>query len=730
VDECPAVPGDLAYVIFTSGSTGIPKGVMIQHRAAANTIRDINQRFGVNAADRVLALSSLSFDLSVYDIFGVLAAGGAVVIPEPLELRNPEYLTGLLDRENVTIWNSVPSYLQMIVESGVSRCGNLRLAMLSGDWIPVSLPGKIERCFPGARIISLGGATEASIWSICHPIDSVAPDSTSIPYGKPLANQKFHVFNSYLEDCPEWIAGELYISGEGLAVGYWKDEAKTRAGFPTHPVTQERLYRTGDWGRYLPDGSIEFLGRRDLQVKIGGHRVELGEVESALAQCPGVREAVAITFADEWNQKRLAVAFVAQPGNTVNPATVREFAKSRLPEYMVPQEIRILPSIPLTPNGKVDRRALETTLREAPPESSHRSDAMLEELQSPAVLKDAVERRHFVSQRHGVRRDFCETAIPLSSAIAKAEERYQGLRTIRRFSPAPLERSCISALLSCLRGKETGAKTKYLFPSAGDAYAVQTYLEVKSERFSDLREGIYYYHPLGNELQLVDPAKESSLLHFPANHAAAESSAFAIYFVADLGAIRPLYGKFGKDFCQIEAGHMGQLLRESAAESGLGLCPIGYLRFDEIRSRLSLSEEHHFIYGFLGGAVGAVIPDEPAYAKPSSPIEPTEHEAAIAEAWSAVLNLKLAAPLDANFFEFGGNSFAALQLHKRLTQHAGLSLSVTDLFRYPTVRSLAAYLRKTTLSSIGSPPVLSQSPPDRRELRRLVRAQILQEERA
>jgi amino acid adenylation domain-containing protein len=733
-DQCPATPDDLAYVIFTSGSTGVPKGVMIQHAAAANTVRDINERFGVNQTDSVLALSSLSFDLSVYDIFGVLAAGGVIVMPDTSQLRNPEYLAGLMERRQVTIWNSVPSYLQMLVESGVPCRANLRLAMLSGDWIPVSLPAKIERSFPGVRIVSLGGATEASIWSIYYLVENVAPDATSIPYGRPLANQRFHVLNSNLENCPEWTAGELYISGDGLANGYWKDDVKTSASFPLHPVTAERLYRTGDWGRYLPDGSIEFLGRRDLQVKIGGHRVELGELESVLAQYPGVREAMAVTFTDEWNQKRLAAVLTPSPGVALETSAVRDFVKSHVAEYMVPKELRVLTSIPLTPNGKVDRKTLEAILRQPPSDSKSTPDAMLVELQSAAVIKDVAERRNFVSQRLGFRRDLGQMGIRVEGRAVDSEDSYARLGSIRQFSAELLEKSSITGLLSCLRGVETGAKTKYLFPSAGDSYSVQTYLEVKQGRARDLPEGLYYYHPLRNELQLLGSAVESASLHFPANQAAAASSAFVIYLVADLTAIRPLYGKFGKDFCQIEAGHMGQLLRQAAADNALGLCPVGYLQFEEIRNRLGLGQEHHFIYAFLGGAVGATVSNEPVAVKLFSPTETTGHEHVISKMWSVVLKLESPAPLDVSFFELGGNSFAVLQLHKLLTLDAGLSLSVTDLFRYPTVQSLAAYLRKEHSSSNGHSPVPpslpAQSPKDRRELRRSIRTQIFQDQRS
>ncbi len=249
-------PGDLAYVIYTSGSTGRPKGVAISHRGAVNTILDINERFGVGPRDRIFALSSLAFDLSVYDIFGALAAGATIVLPEPSGVHDPSHWAEIVRKERVTVWDSVPALMKLYVERVAGRselCPEaLRLVLLSGDWIPVSLPGEIRAMAPEAAVVGLGGATEASIWSILHLTERLDPSCASVPYGKPMKNQTFHVFNEALEAPPAWVPGDLYIGGVGLARGYWRDEEKTRASFLVHPRTGERLYRTGDLGRFLP----------------------------------------------------------------------------------------------------------------------------------------------------------------------------------------------------------------------------------------------------------------------------------------------------------------------------------------------------------------------------------------------------------------------------------------------------------------------------------------------
>jgi amino acid adenylation domain-containing protein len=362
------VKNDLAYVLFTSGSTGVPKGVMIEHRGAANTVADVNGRFGISAADRVLALSSLSFDLSVWDLFGVLGAGGRVVMPDPAASRDPAHWHELVVREGVTVWNSVPALVELYVEH-LERHGepwptHLRLVMMSGDWIPVGLPSRIRALTSTAELISMGGATEASIWSILFPIGEVDPAWKSIPYGRPMTNQTFEVLDERLDPCPDWVPGQLYIGGAGLARGYWKDEARTRASFLVHPRTGERLYRTGDVGRWLPDATIEFLGREDLQVKIQGYRVELGEIEAVLARHPGVRDAVVAAVGEARGHKRLVAWYVGDSRRHVEAAELRAWLEARLPDYMVPLFYVPLEALPLTANGKVDRKALPS------PESS------------------------------------------------------------------------------------------------------------------------------------------------------------------------------------------------------------------------------------------------------------------------------------------------------------------------------------------------------------------------
>jgi amino acid adenylation domain-containing protein len=319
---------DLAYVMFTSGSTGVPKGVAMSHGAAMNTIDDINHRFSLTAADTVLAVSALGFDLSVFDIFGPLAVGGRVVILDAARALEPAHWRELIARDGVTVWNSTPSLAAHLLDAmtGEPACEGVRLVLLSGDWIPLTLPARLERHMPRAAKVSLGGATEAGIWSIYFPIHRVAPEWKSIPYGKPLSGQDVWVLNERLDHCPEWVAGEIHIAGASLANGYWNDPGHTAERFFIHPQWGVRLYRTGDLGRYLPDGNIEFLGRQDGQVKVRGVRIELGEIESYLEACDGVAGAVVVPERVNGRDVDRLVAYVALDPR--NPSAGRSRAEA------------------------------------------------------------------------------------------------------------------------------------------------------------------------------------------------------------------------------------------------------------------------------------------------------------------------------------------------------------------------------------------------------------------
>lgn len=318
-------PDQPAYIIYTSGSTGNPKGVVMSHRAAWNTLVDINQRFSVGPTDAVLALANLAFDLSVYDLFGVLAAGGRLVYPHVTQQNNPAHWAEQIQRHDITLWNSVPSQLQMLCDVQ-QPLAPLRVVMVSGDWVPRNLHEKLCALQASATVVALGGATEAGIWSVCCSVNSLEDHWTHAPYGMPLANQRLSILDDAMNDRPDWVAGEIAIAGASLAEGYWQDTEKTAQRFVC-ARNGERRYLTGDRGRYWPDGRIEFLGRHDDQVKIRGHRVELGEIVATLRQHPAVADAVALLSEEGTLHGIVEVAAGEQPAATSVTTVARHCAQ-------------------------------------------------------------------------------------------------------------------------------------------------------------------------------------------------------------------------------------------------------------------------------------------------------------------------------------------------------------------------------------------------------------------
>jgi amino acid adenylation domain-containing protein len=367
-----ATPANLCYVIHTSGSTGVPKAIALCHRGVMNNIADLNTRFAVEPGDSVLGLSSASFDMSVYEFIGMTAAGGTLVLADPGRFRDPHHWAALAATHGVTIWNTAPALLELLLEhierhgdEGGSPIRDLRLIMLAGDWIPVGLPARVRKHAPDHRFISLGGATEASIYSTIYEVRETDPAWTSIPYGRPMANQRTYILNEDLRPVPPGVAGDLYLAGTGLAREYLDQPALTAERFLNWSfgeVADERLYRTGDLARYDAEGLIELLGRADLQVKINGLRIELAEVEAALRSHPSVTEAVVMTRADV-SASSVLVGYVVARGVPVEEEEIRAYLGDRLPAYMVPSAVVRLEELPLSHNGKVDRKALPAPRR-------------------------------------------------------------------------------------------------------------------------------------------------------------------------------------------------------------------------------------------------------------------------------------------------------------------------------------------------------------------------------
>jgi amino acid adenylation domain-containing protein len=363
--ERHAEPADVAYAIFTSGSTGTPKGVVMSHRAVVNTLDWVTRHFSVGPGDRLLFVTSPSFDLSVYDVFGGLGSGATVVIADDELLADVEALATAIFTRKITIWNSAPAALERLLPFLPTALGkpHLRLVMLSGDWLPLSMLHSLGQAFPNTRVVNLGGATEAAIWSNWFAVDTVDPAWTSVPYGRPIQNCRYYLLDAELRPVPIGAVGEIHIGGACVAEGYLNPE-QTAERFLPDPFSSDRaarLYKTGDLARYFEDGNLELLGRVDSQVKIRGFRVELAEVEAAVGKLPEVQQAACAAHVDGSGHKALVAYIVPRPGCQLKEEPVRRALAAQLPDFMVPSRIELLSQLPLSSNGKVDRAALQLT---------------------------------------------------------------------------------------------------------------------------------------------------------------------------------------------------------------------------------------------------------------------------------------------------------------------------------------------------------------------------------
>lgn len=361
-------PDDLAYVLFTSGSTGEPKGVEITHDAAMNTIEFVNDHFGIGPADRCLALSHLECDLSVIDVYGTLRAGASMVVVDEEHRRDPDAWVGLIDEHQVSVLHFLTGWLEMLVGVGVAAgsLSSLRVVPTGGDWVRPDLVRALRAASPQVRFAGLGGATETATHNTIFEVgfDEYALPShwASVPFGVPLTNNCCRVVDARGEDCPDWVPGELWVGGRGIARGYRGRPDLTAERFVEHDGC--RWYRTGDLVRYWPDGTLEFVGRVDHRIKVSGFRVELGEVEGALCRVPGVDAAVAVLVPVEGGHDLLgAVVRADQNGGgrnldaPLNPEWVATAMAELVPAHMIPRVLLVADEIPYA-RGKTDRTAV------------------------------------------------------------------------------------------------------------------------------------------------------------------------------------------------------------------------------------------------------------------------------------------------------------------------------------------------------------------------------------
>ncbi|WP_207284213.1 non-ribosomal peptide synthetase, partial [Pseudomonas sp. FW300-N2F2] len=357
----------IAYIMYTSGSTGQPKGVLVPHRAINRLV--INNGYAdFNAHDRIAFASNPAFDASTMDVWGALLNGGQVVVIDHETLLEPSRFAQVLGDAGVTVLFVTTAIFNQYVQLIPQAIGGLRILLCGGERADVASFQRLLSLAPGLRLVHCYGPTETTTYATTLEVKAVAADAQSVPIGGPISNTQVYVLDARQQLAPLGVVGEIYIGGQGVAKGYLNRADLTAEKFIANPFSHEPgalLYRTGDLGRWLPEGSLECLGRNDDQVKVRGFRIELGEIEAKLVACDGVKDAVVLVRADEPGEKRLVAYVIAQPQVTLSVAALREQLSATLANYMVPAAFVMLPAFPLTLNGKVDRKALPVPQAEA-----------------------------------------------------------------------------------------------------------------------------------------------------------------------------------------------------------------------------------------------------------------------------------------------------------------------------------------------------------------------------
>ncbi|MDN5781788.1 MAG: amino acid adenylation domain-containing protein, partial [Luteimonas sp.] len=362
IAETGVAATNLAYVIYTSGSTGMPKGAMNEHRGVVNRLLWMRDAYGIGAGDTILQKTPFSFDVSVWEFFLPLLSGARLVMARADGHKDPAYLAETVLARGVTTMHFVPSMLHAFLEHpGLGRaCAGLRRVICSGEALPASLVEAFGQKLPGVELHNLYGPTEAAVdvtaWDCSAGVSGAA-----VPIGRPVANTRIYILDGFGQPVPVGVSGEIFIGGVQVGRGYLGREELTAERFLADSFVREagaRMYKTGDLGRWRADGNIEYLGRNDFQVKLRGFRIELGEIENNLVAHGSVAQAVVIAREDRPGDVRLVAYVVAKPGAQLDPVALTAHLKTMLPEYMVPQHFVAMDAIPLSPNGKVERKAL------------------------------------------------------------------------------------------------------------------------------------------------------------------------------------------------------------------------------------------------------------------------------------------------------------------------------------------------------------------------------------
>lgn len=633
-----AVSGEnVAYIIYTSGSTGRPKGVMVTHWNVVRLFRETDSWYHFSEQDIWTMYHSFAFDFSVWEIWGALLFGGILlVVPYEISRSFQEFYLWLA-KEKVTVLNQTPTAFNQLLkaekEVGVRELA-LRYIIFGGEALHFkNLEAWYERHGEEkTQLVNMYGITETTVHVTYRPITRKDLETGKSLIGECIPDLKLYLLDDSLKQVKNDEIGEICVSGEGVAKGYLNRTELTNEKFVENPYGEGRLYLSGDLGRYTENGEIEYIGRKDKQVKVRGFRIELGEIESVLVSHPHIEQA-AVQVDNSGKEIRL-IAYLVTDKTTIKETEIRKFVRQKLPDYMVPNVIREIDEIGLTINGKLDYQKII---------SSDEKELADEKGNLELMGKNALEQEKLRNEIHQIIKEELEsdtldekedifnlggTSLTIVNVAKRVAEELDVEVPIDIFLEHPvieeiteyiLNFSCkmpveenktyqkiskdvFSRLLGLLKKETFHGKTRYLYASAGGKNAVQTYIYVKENGVEGVPEGVYYYHPEEHALYVVSAGKGISKQAYAQYYQEAyRKSSFALFFIAQLTAIEPVYLDFSQGLVTVDSGYIKQLLLMSPEAKEMGLIGADTIDFDSIKAEFDLDDTYICLSGMLGG---------------------------------------------------------------------------------------------------------------------------------
>lgn len=626
-----------AYIIYTSGSTGRPKGVIVTHWNVVRLFSQTENWFHFTANDVWTMYHSFAFDFSVWEIWGALLFGGRLlVVPYEVSRSFQEFYTWLA-KEKVTVLNQTPTAFNQLLkaegEIGVKDL-SIRYIIFGGEALHFkNLKAWYERHGEQrTQLVNMYGITETTVHVTYRPISRKDVMSGQSLIGECIPDMRIYLLDDSLHQVKAGEIGELCVSGAGLTKGYLNRPDITKEKFRENPFGEGQLYLSGDLGRYTQDGEIEYIGRKDNQVKIRGFRIELGEIESVLVSHPHIEQAAVIV--DKSGKEPRLKAYLLTDKTAILESEIRKFVRQKLPDYMVPNMIQEVSKIGLTINGKLDYKKIQDAENREFAEEKGTSEHMEINMLGREKLKNAIHqiiKEELESDWLDEKEDIFNlggTSLTIVNVAKRVSEELNAEVPVDIFLENPvieeiteyilnksshaavieeknyktIDKETFSRLFGLLKKETIHGKTCYLYASAGGKYAVQVYVYVKENGVEGVSEGLYYYHPEEHSLYYISEGKSIDAgIYANYYRPVYNRSSFAVYFIAQLSAIEPVYLDFSEGLVTVDSGYMKQLFLMSREAKNLGLIGVDTIDFECIKAEFELDQSHICLSGMLGG---------------------------------------------------------------------------------------------------------------------------------